>query len=85
MGRPVIAANHGGARETVVDGETGWLVAPGDAQAWAAALARAIDLGPGRREAMGQSRHEPRPPALFGARPCARRPWPPTNRSCSAG
>jgi glycosyltransferase involved in cell wall biosynthesis len=30
MGRPVIATDHGGARETVQAGETGWLVPPGD-------------------------------------------------------
>jgi len=28
MGKPVIASAHGGALETVVDGRTGWLVAP---------------------------------------------------------
>lgn len=39
MGRPVVATNHGGAAETVLGGETGLLVAPGDA----AALAGAID------------------------------------------
>jgi glycosyltransferase involved in cell wall biosynthesis len=55
MGRPVLAADHGGARETVVPGETGWRVAPGDAAAWAAALARAIDVGPKQRAAMGQA------------------------------
>lgn len=53
MGRPVIASNHGGTVETVIDGTTGWLVAPGDAEAWAAAMTRAIDLGPGRRAEMG--------------------------------
>ena len=53
MGRPVIASNHGGTVETVVDGVTGWLAAPGDAEAWAAAIARAIDLGPGKRGEMG--------------------------------
>ncbi len=55
MGRPVLAADHGGARETVVPGETGWLVAPGDAEAWAAALSAAIDAGPKRRAAMGKA------------------------------
>ncbi|HKR88344.1 MAG TPA: glycosyltransferase, partial [Phenylobacterium sp.] len=55
MGRPVIAAAHGGTMETVVDGETGWLAPPGDAEAWAAALARAIDLGPQGRARMGQA------------------------------
>jgi glycosyltransferase involved in cell wall biosynthesis len=55
MGRPVIASNHGGTTETVADGVTGWLVPPGDAAAWAAAMVRAIDLGPGRRAEMGQA------------------------------
>jgi len=55
MGRPVIASSHGGTVETVADGTSGWLVAPGDAPAWAAAMIKAIDLGPGRRGAMGQS------------------------------
>ncbi len=32
MGRQVIAADHGGTRETVIQGETGWLTKPGDAQ-----------------------------------------------------
>ena len=54
MGRPVIASNHGGTVETVADGVSGWLVAPGDASAWAAAMIKAIDLGPGKRGEMGQ-------------------------------
>jgi glycosyltransferase involved in cell wall biosynthesis len=54
MGRPVIASSHGGTVETVADGTSGWLVPPGDAQAWAGAMTRAIDLGPGRRLEMGQ-------------------------------
>jgi glycosyltransferase involved in cell wall biosynthesis len=51
-GRPVIAARVGGIPEVVADGETGVLVAPGDAEA----LARAVsDLlcDPARRERMG--------------------------------
>ncbi|THD81870.1 MAG: glycosyltransferase [Phenylobacterium sp.] len=55
MGRPVIASDDGGMTETVVDGVTGWLVPPGDAEAWAKAMARAIDLGPGGRREMGQA------------------------------
>jgi glycosyltransferase involved in cell wall biosynthesis len=39
-GRPVIAADGGGARETVVDGETGWLVRPDDVEALAATMRR---------------------------------------------
>ncbi|MGB6318575.1 MAG: glycosyltransferase, partial [Litorimonas sp.] len=38
MGRWVVASDHGGARETVEPGRTGALVAPGDAEALAAAL-----------------------------------------------
>ncbi|HEV7385184.1 MAG TPA: glycosyltransferase, partial [Phenylobacterium sp.] len=55
MGRTVIASNHGGTTETVADGISGWLVPPGDAAAWAAAMVRAIDLGPGKRAEMGQA------------------------------
>jgi glycosyltransferase involved in cell wall biosynthesis len=55
MGRAVIAADHGAARETVVDGETGWLAAPGDPIAWADALQTAIEAGVGRRGIMGEA------------------------------
>ena len=53
MGRPVIVADHGGARETVIDGKTGWRVAPGDAAALARALSNALALGPEARAALG--------------------------------
>jgi glycosyltransferase involved in cell wall biosynthesis len=53
MGRPVIASDLGGLKETVVAGETGWLASAGDRDAWAAALAAAVDAGPERRAAMG--------------------------------
>ncbi|HEX4179696.1 MAG TPA: glycosyltransferase family 4 protein [Caulobacteraceae bacterium] len=53
MGRPVLAADHGAARETVVSDETGWLAAPGDPDAWARALAEAIRTPPERRTEMG--------------------------------
>lgn len=55
MGRPVLAADHGAARETVVPGETGWLVAPGDPAAWARALQDAVATSPSRRAEMGQA------------------------------
>ena len=54
MGRPVIATAHGGAAETVIDGETGLLVPPGDADALAAALAEAMDLPPAARLALAE-------------------------------
>jgi glycosyltransferase involved in cell wall biosynthesis len=53
MGRPVIATDHGGARETVAEGETGWRVPPGDAAALAGAIARALALPAAARAAMG--------------------------------
>jgi glycosyltransferase involved in cell wall biosynthesis len=57
MGVPVIAADHGATRETVV-GETGWLVKPGDAVAWADALEAAIAAGPEERARMGAAAAE---------------------------
>lgn len=54
MGRPVLASDLGGMTETVVPGETGWLIAPGDADAWTIGLRRAIEAGPARLAAMGQ-------------------------------
>lgn len=54
MERPVIVSDHGGARETVVDGETGWRAPPGDVEAWARAMKAAIEVGGERRRAMGE-------------------------------
>jgi glycosyltransferase involved in cell wall biosynthesis len=55
MGRPVIATDHGAARETVIPGETGWLVPPGDADALAAAIRVALALGPTERQRMADA------------------------------
>lgn len=55
MGRPVMASDHGATRETVVPGETGWLVKPGDAEAWAQGLLLACEAGAAGRQAMGQA------------------------------
>lgn len=55
MGAPVIAADHGGARETVAAGVTGWLTAPGDADALADALEAALAMPHERRAAMAQA------------------------------
>jgi len=52
MGRPVIASDHGGARETVIPGRTGWLVPPGDASALAAALREALAMDRWARESL---------------------------------
>lgn len=44
MGRPVIASDLGGFRETIIDGVTGLLVPPGDADKLAAAIDAALAL-----------------------------------------
>ncbi len=49
MGRPVVATDHGGARETVLPGVTGWLVPPADPPSLAAAIGRALALRPEER------------------------------------
>ena len=53
MGRMVVATDHGGARETVRAGETGWLVTPGDAAALAEAITAALALEPEARDSLG--------------------------------
>ena len=40
MGKPIIATDHGGFRETIIHNETGFLVPPGDVDA----LAQALDV-----------------------------------------
>ena len=50
MGRPVIATDHGGARETVLAGPTGRLVPPGDPAALAEALVETLALAGRVRE-----------------------------------
>ena len=58
MGVPVIAADHGATRETVVPDQTGWLVRPGDVADWTGAMERAILVGPEARRRMGQAASE---------------------------
>jgi glycosyltransferase involved in cell wall biosynthesis len=53
MGRPVIATDHGGARETVRTGQTGLLVSPGSATALAEALGDLLARSPADLAAMG--------------------------------
>ncbi len=47
--RPVIAADHGGAREIVAPGRTGWLIPAGDAAALSAAIETVLGLAPEER------------------------------------
>jgi glycosyltransferase involved in cell wall biosynthesis len=54
MGRPIIASDHGGARETIIPGATGSLVPPGDAAALAEAISRMIGLDASSRDRLGR-------------------------------
>ncbi|MGB4107449.1 MAG: glycosyltransferase family 4 protein [Alphaproteobacteria bacterium] len=49
MGRPIIASDHGGAQETILRNETGWLVTPGDPAALETAIHEALALSPTQR------------------------------------
>lgn len=53
MGKPVIATDHGGARETVLADVSGMLTPPGDASALATALTHMIAIGDEGRRKMG--------------------------------
>jgi glycosyltransferase involved in cell wall biosynthesis len=44
MGKPVIASNHGGPQETVIQDVTGWLVAPGNIDALAQHIDHVLNL-----------------------------------------
>ena len=50
-GAVVIAARTGGLTESVIDGETGFLVTPGDAEAWRAKIAEIADWNEEQRSA----------------------------------
>jgi glycosyltransferase involved in cell wall biosynthesis len=54
---PVLATSVGGPPEIVQDGREGYLLAPGDAPAWAAAIRRIVE-DPQRAAAMGQAGRE---------------------------
>jgi glycosyltransferase involved in cell wall biosynthesis len=50
MGCPVVASNHGGVPEQVLDGRTAFLFPPGDREALARALRETLALGAPQRE-----------------------------------
>jgi glycosyltransferase involved in cell wall biosynthesis len=58
MGKPVIASDHGGARETVADGVSGMLTPPGDIDALADAVAAMMAMSDAERGAMGAKAQE---------------------------
>ena len=53
--RPVVATAVGAVPEMVADGETGFVVPPGDHAALAGAMGRMMDLAPEERRAMGEA------------------------------
>ncbi|MEZ5293352.1 MAG: glycosyltransferase family 4 protein [Vicinamibacterales bacterium] len=54
-GLPVLASPHGGMRELVVDGESGWIAADATPEALARALARVLAVSGEAKQAMGRS------------------------------
>lgn len=54
MGRPVIATEHGAAPEILRHGDTGWLVPPGESEALAASLERALTLSEDQRQGVAE-------------------------------
>lgn len=55
MAKPVIASDHGGARETVLPGVSGLLTPPGDAAALAAAIANLLERPKSDLSRMGEA------------------------------
>ena len=49
MGRPVIAFDHGGARETILEGKTGWLAKPNDIDSLSENLKAALSISKSKR------------------------------------
>lgn len=54
MGVPVVASNKGGLAETIVDGDSGFLVPPADPRRLAFAVDRVLALSPEQRKNMGE-------------------------------
>lgn len=52
MGRPIIATDHGGAQETVIRNETGWLIPPNNSNALADAIDEALRLNDNQRSVL---------------------------------
>ena len=50
MGRPVVAFDHGGATESIADGETGFLAEPHNVDSLADKITQALSLGPRQRK-----------------------------------
>jgi glycosyltransferase involved in cell wall biosynthesis len=49
LGRPVIGTNHGGSKETIIEGETGWLAEPNDPDSLTETLTKVLGLSEEQR------------------------------------
>lgn len=58
MGRIVIAANHGGAVELILDGRTGFLTPVGDSRVLAGVLDKVLAMTPAERQQIGAAATE---------------------------
>ncbi len=52
LGRPVIGTDHGGARETIIEGKTGWLAPPRNPEALAGVIEKVLARPPEARETL---------------------------------
>ena len=50
MGRPVVAFDHGGAKETILNGKTGWLAKPNDIYSLAQTIETALSISRADRD-----------------------------------
>ena len=55
MTKPIISSNHGGSREIVEDGMTGWLVEPSNAQKLASKIIEVLNLPQDKKDSLGDN------------------------------
>ncbi len=55
LGRPVIGTNHGGSKETIIKGKTGWLAEPNDPDSLATAIGKILNLSEAQRVKVAES------------------------------
>tara|TARA_X000001036_G_C20662226_1_gene799371 strand:- start:842 stop:2008 length:1167 start_codon:yes stop_codon:yes gene_type:complete len=55
MTKPIISSNHGGSREIVEDGMTGWLVEPSNAEKLAKKIIEVFNLPQNKKDSLGDN------------------------------
>lgn len=53
MTKPIISSNHGGSREIIEDGMTGWLIEPSNAEKLANKIMEVLNLSQSKKDALG--------------------------------